>query len=92
MASVGLEPVDNLTITEELKTDQVFEADQDGQGDRETGGRVEVVKSAEEEEGVVADRICGDSGLWGEDARGRGPNEEGQRGRERGCLEVQSAF
>ena len=47
------------------------------QGDRETGGRVEVDKSAEEEERVVAGRICGDSRLWGEDARGRGSKEVG---------------
>ena len=47
------------------------------QGGQETGGRVEVDKPAEEEERVVADRRCGDLGLWGEDASGRGPKEAG---------------
>ena len=47
------------------------------QGGRETGGRVEVDKSAEEEEREVACRRCGDSGLWGEDSRGRGPRDSG---------------
>ena len=41
------------------------------------GGSVEVSKLVEEEEREVAGRKCGDSGLWGEDARGRGPKEAG---------------
>ena len=45
------------------------------QGERETDGRVEVGTSAEEEKREVAGRRCGDSGLWGEDARERGPKE-----------------
>ena len=47
------------------------------QGGRETGGRVEVDKSAEEEERVVARRRFGDLELRGEDSCGRGPKEEG---------------
>ena len=47
------------------------------QRERETGGRVGVDKSAEEEEREVACRRCGDSGLWGEDSRGRGPRDSG---------------
>ena len=47
------------------------------QGERETGVRVEVGKSAEEEEREVAGRRCGDAGLWGEDPRGRGLKEAG---------------
>ena len=47
------------------------------QGGREMGGRVEVDKSAEKEEAVVAGRNCGESGLWGDDSRGRGPKEAG---------------
>ena len=71
--SVLIEPC-GVTMDQETEVEQ---------GQRETGGRVEVDKSAEEEEREVAGRRCSDSGLWVEDARGRGPKEAGLRGRAR---------
>ena len=44
---------------------------------QKSGGSLEVAKMVEEGEREVAGRRCGDSGLWGEDSRGRGPKEAG---------------
>ena len=61
----------------ELGEDRIDQETVVEQGDRETGGCVGVNKSAEEGEQVVAGRRRGDSGLWGEDSRGRGPKKAG---------------
>ena len=42
-----------------------------------TGFEAEQVQVFEEEEREVVGLRCGDAGLWGEDARGRGPKEAG---------------